>query len=62
MNKEAILKRQEEGWPLAVAEGKKGNPFATLCMHCYGRHKPPMDEICPHEPPPAARSPHGGRS
>lgn len=50
-DRDAILKRQEAHWPRDVEEGKKGNPFATLCLHCYGRHKPPMDEICPNDPP-----------
>lgn len=49
---ENILKKQLENWPRAVALGKEGNPFATLCTHCYGRHKPPMDEICAHDPKP----------
>jgi hypothetical protein len=48
---ESILKKQIENWPRALAAGKQGNPYATLCMHCYGRHKPPMDEICPNDPP-----------
>ena len=56
MNREEILKRQEAGWPSAKAEAKKGNPFSTLCYHCYGRHPPPMDSICPHEPPPLRAS------
>lgn len=49
--RETILKKQIEHWPRAVQAGKEGNPFATLCQHCYGRHKPPHDEICPYEPP-----------
>lgn len=48
----ALLQRQESDWPKHVAGGKQGNPYATLCNHCYGRHKPPLDEICPHQPPP----------
>ena len=24
-----------------------GNPLATLCLHCYGRHLPPADDLCP---------------
>ena len=32
-----------------VANGTSGNPFATLCYHCYARHAPPKDEICPHK-------------
>lgn len=33
-----------------------GNPFATLCDHCYGRHKAPRDKECPHSPPPKSKS------
>ena len=52
--KASLLKRQLEGWERALKYGK-GNPFATLCLHCYGRHAPPNDEICPHDPPPSAK-------
>lgn len=48
---ESILKQQIIDRENALKFGR-GNPFATLCMHCYGRHPPPYDEICPHEPPP----------
>lgn len=54
MNKEAILKEQQDEWPFLVKAGREGNPFATLCFHCYGRHKPPYGPICPNEPPPNA--------
>ena len=47
--REAILAEQKRHWPLPPAAA--GNPFATLCLHCYGRHAPPRDEICPHDPP-----------
>lgn len=49
--REAILTEQERHWPRCVQAGKEGNPFATLCYHCFGRHRPPRDEICPGEPP-----------
>lgn len=49
--RENILKRQLQGWEGAREAGRKGNPWATLCMHCYGRHAPPNDEICPYDPP-----------
>lgn len=48
----ALLTRQQADWPRLVNLGSEGNPFATLCDHCCGRHKPPMDEICPNQPPP----------
>lgn len=47
---ESILEQQNIEWENALKFGK-GSPYATLCMHCYGRHKPPRDQICPHEPP-----------
>jgi hypothetical protein len=50
--RESILQKQLTQWPRTLKEGK-GNPFATLCLHCYGRHPPPHDEICPDDPPPA---------
>lgn len=46
--KNAILKKQLDGWERAKEAGRKGNPYATLCLHCYARHSPPMDDICPH--------------
>lgn len=51
-----ILRQQQQDWPRHVAGAKQGNPYATLCLHCYGRHSPPRDEICPYEPPPKPRS------
>jgi hypothetical protein len=56
---EIILRWQEENWPRCLAEAKKGSPFATLCYHCWGRHKPPMDGICPRDPPPPRISQEG---
>lgn len=52
---EILQQQQQQDWLKHVAGGKQGNPFATLCLHCYGRHSPPRDEICPHEPPPKAK-------
>lgn len=48
---ERILAQQKLNWPKQIAGAKTGNPFATLCQHCFGRHFPPLDEICPHAPP-----------
>jgi len=45
-------KRWDREWTIALAGAKTGNPFATLCQHCYGRHRPPRDKECPHAPPP----------
>ncbi len=46
-----ILEKQIKAWPNHVKGGKEGNPFATLCDHCYGRHSPPHGIICPNKPP-----------
>jgi hypothetical protein len=45
----AMLAQQEAAWPQHVAAAKNGNPFATLCNHCYLRHPPPRDGICQRE-------------
>ncbi len=52
IQKAAILEKQMAGWGRVKVEAKKGNPWATLCLHCYGRHAPPRDAICPNEPLP----------
>lgn len=49
---EKLLEQQKRDWPRRVEGGRQGNPFATLCQHCFGRHAPPNDELCPNEPPP----------
>lgn len=51
IDREKILAKQIAAWPKHIAAGKNGNPWATLCLHCYGRHAPPHDSICPHDPP-----------
>jgi hypothetical protein len=49
----ATLKEQLEDWErMQNHPTANGNPYATMCMHCYGRHPPPRDELCPHDPPP----------
>lgn len=53
--KATILKEQLAGWERAKEAGRKGNPLATLCLHCFGRHPPPYGDICPDEPPSNAR-------
>lgn len=58
--KDSRLKAQIAGWPNAVEAGRKGNPFATLCQHCYGRHAPPNDDICPYQSPKPALKSSGG--
>ena len=47
--RESILAEQRRHSPPPPQAA--GNPFATLCLNCYGRHAPPKDEICQHEPP-----------
>ena len=51
VQRQTILEQQQKNWPKTLALAKEGNPFATLCVHCYGRHSPPINEICPHDPP-----------
>lgn len=43
--------RWDREWKNALYGASTGNPFATLCEHCYGRHRPPRDKECPHDPP-----------
>ena len=38
--REAELARQLKAWPEHLRGAKQGNPLATLCAHCYGRHAP----------------------
>lgn len=45
VEKEARWKREDEN---ARYGASTGNPYATLCMHCYGRHWSPKDKECPH--------------
>lgn len=51
MTFEQTLQQQVADWPKHREAGQKGNPWATLCMRCYGRHAPPHGDICPNEPP-----------
>ena len=44
-DKEARWKRENESAKRGAATG---NPYATLCLHCYGRHWSPKDYECPH--------------
>lgn len=47
-----VLANQISEWPACLKQARKyGNPLATLCLHCYGRHDPPRDVICPRDPP-----------
>lgn len=39
--------QQEREWRDAQAGARLGNPYATLCLHCYGRHQPPRNDECP---------------
>lgn len=45
--REAVLVQQQRDWPKHLALAAQGNPYATLCQRCFGRHAPPRDEICP---------------
>ncbi len=42
--KEVRWKREDAS---AQYGASTGNPFATLCQHCYGRHWSPKDNECP---------------
>lgn len=53
--KEARWKRQDENQRYGM---RMGNPMASLCLHCYGRHWSPKDDECPH--PKFVRKPQGG--
>lgn len=44
-----ILAAQQREWPQHLKGAEMGNPFATLCDHCCGRHPPPRNTICPNE-------------
>lgn len=50
----SVLEQQQKDWPRRVALGRDGNPFATLCRRCYGRHAPPHDDLCQRDPPPGS--------
>lgn len=52
---ESILAEQKKNWPKHIEGAEQGNPHATLCLHCYGRHEPPHGEICPYDPPSISR-------
>ena len=51
MKSDQVLQKQITDWPNHLEGAKRGNPFATLCSKCFGRHAPPKDEICPHVEP-----------
>lgn len=42
-----MLEQQKRDWPKMLAGARQGNPWATLCEHCYRRHAPPNDDLCP---------------
>lgn len=48
-HRQSILEEQIRDWPKHLKGAEAGNPYATLCWHCYGRHAPPKDEICSRE-------------
>lgn len=47
MDIEPMIAKQHAAWPNAIKGAESGNPYATLCQHCYGRHMPPRDDLCP---------------
>jgi len=42
--KEARWKREDENTRVGM---RSGNPLASLCFHCYGRHWAPTGDECP---------------
>lgn len=42
--------RWDADWQNALFGAKLGNPYATMCQRCCGRHKPPRDKECPNLP------------
>ena len=44
-DKEARWRREDE---THTSGARTGNPFATLCTNCYGRHRSPRDYECPY--------------
>lgn len=57
MTTEEIVAAQERRWLTDLEGAKKGNPFATLCLKCYGRHAPPRHEMCPAAAPQGRQEP-----
>lgn len=41
--------QQERDWPKVMVGARQGNPYATMCLHCHGRHRPPHNELCPNQ-------------
>lgn len=47
----AKMAKQAIDWERDRKGGEAGNPFATLCDACHGRHAPPRNELCPTQVP-----------
>jgi hypothetical protein len=41
------IARQQREWANDLRGAATGNPYATLCNTCMGRHAPPRHERCP---------------
>jgi hypothetical protein len=50
---EAARERQQREWQRDLEGAATGNPYATLCYGCMGRHRPPRNELCPYKEIPA---------
>ena len=46
---EAARERKEREWRRDLEGAATGNPYATLCYGCMGRHRPPRNELCPYK-------------
>lgn len=40
--------RWKKDWDNQLAGARSGNPYAGMCDHCMGKHKPPRNNECPH--------------
>lgn len=58
----AQLDEQQRKWERDLEGARGGNPYATLCLHCCGRHAPPRDKFCPNESIEALKARQGLRN
>lgn len=47
MNEPLDMAQQRREWEADLAGVRAGNPYATLCNGCNGRHAPPRNDHCP---------------
>lgn len=44
---DGVTDKQWRDWLNDLAGMRSGNPYATMCRYCSGRHGPPRDHDCP---------------